>query len=270
MQILPVLLSAISLIQASAHRDTSLARWEAEARAVSITRDDWGIAHVRGKTDADAVFGMIYAQAEDDFNRIEINYLNVTRTAGRSRGSERGLAGPRNEAVHRSRQPAGDLHPGVPDWLQRLMTAWADGLNYYLHTHPAVKPKVIARFELLDGAQLQRGKHWWRHRERRPRRFAKVLRRHGEPLPRRIRPAGPPSSPRSNGFAIAPANTVNHRALLLINPHTTFFFRSELQMTSDEGLNAYGAATWGQFFIYQGFNDRMGWMTHLHRRRRHR
>jgi acyl-homoserine-lactone acylase len=64
----------------------------------------------------------------------------------------------------------------------------------------------------------------------------------------------------SNGIAISPNNTVNHRALLLINPHTSFFFRSELQMTSDEGLNAYGAATWGQFFIYQGFNDRTGWM----------
>src|SRR6188768_1824080 len=75
MPILPVLLSAISLIQASTHRDSSLARWEAEARAVTITRDDWGIAHVHGKTDADAVFGMIYAQAEDDFNRIETNYL---------------------------------------------------------------------------------------------------------------------------------------------------------------------------------------------------
>jgi acyl-homoserine lactone acylase PvdQ len=53
---------------------------------------------------------------------------------------------------------------------------------------------------------------------------------------------------------------VNKRALLLINPHTSFFFRSELQMVSDEGLNAYGASTWGQFFIYQGFNDRAGWM----------
>jgi acyl-homoserine-lactone acylase len=31
-------------------------------------------------------------------------------------------------------------------------------------------------------------------------------------------------------------------------------------MTSDEGLNAYGAVTWGQFFIYQGFNERAGWM----------
>ena len=49
-------------------------------------------------------------------------------------------------------------------------------------------------------------------------------------------------------------------ALLLINPHTSFFFRSELQVASDEGLNAYGAATWGQFFIYQGFNERCGWM----------
>src|SRR6185312_12851011 len=64
----------------------------------------------------------------------------------------------------------------------------------------------------------------------------------------------------SNGIAIAPSNTVNGRALLLINPHTSFFFRAELQMTSDEGLNAYGAATWGQFFIYQGFNGRVGWM----------
>ena len=55
-------------------------------------------------------------------------------------------------------------------------------------------------------------------------------------------------------------NTVSHHALLLINPHTSFFFRSELQMASEEGLDAYGAATWGQFFIYQGFNERAGWM----------
>ena len=64
----------------------------------------------------------------------------------------------------------------------------------------------------------------------------------------------------SNGIAIAPSNTLTHHALLLINPHTSFYFRSELQMTSGEGLNAYGAVTWGQFFVYQGFNDRVGWM----------
>ena len=64
----------------------------------------------------------------------------------------------------------------------------------------------------------------------------------------------------SNGMAVSPKNTRNGRALLLINPHTSFFFREELQMTSDEGLDAYGAATWGQFFIYQGFNRSAGWM----------
>src|SRR5262250_3032691 len=57
-------------------------RWDSEAQRVTIVRDDWGIAHVHGKTDADAVFGMIYAQAEDDFNRVETNYLtNIGRLA---------------------------------------------------------------------------------------------------------------------------------------------------------------------------------------------
>ena len=73
-------------------------------------------------------------------------------------------------------------------------------------------------------------------------------------------PALPPEPTGSNGIAIAPANTASHHALLLINPHTSFFFRSELQMVSEEGLNVYGAVTWGQFFVYQGFNDRAGWM----------
>ena len=49
----------------------------------------------------------------------------------------------------------------------------------------------------------------------------------------------------SNGIAIAPSNTASHHALLLINPHTSFFFRSELQMVSDEGLNAYMALRHG-------------------------
>src|SRR5205814_2616475 len=61
-----------------------VARWEAQARNVTILRDDWGIAHVYGKTDADAVFGMEYAQAEDDFNRVETNYLNAMGRMARS------------------------------------------------------------------------------------------------------------------------------------------------------------------------------------------
>ncbi len=62
---------------AYAATSTEAAKWERQARAVTIIRDDWGIAHVYGKTDADAVFGAVYAQAEDDFNRVETNYINA-------------------------------------------------------------------------------------------------------------------------------------------------------------------------------------------------
>src|SRR6202040_1832441 len=64
----------------------------------------------------------------------------------------------------------------------------------------------------------------------------------------------------SNGFAIAPSRSASGHALLWINPHTSYYFRSELQMVSEQGLNVYGAVTWGQFFVYQGFNARNGWM----------
>ena len=65
-----------------------LARWKAQAARVTITRDDWGIAHVHGKTDADAVFGMIYAQAEDDFPRIEANYLTALGRTAEAEGEK--------------------------------------------------------------------------------------------------------------------------------------------------------------------------------------
>ena len=50
-------------------------RWKQEAKAVTIIRDNWGIPHIYGKTDANAVFGLLYAQCEDDFKRVEMNYI---------------------------------------------------------------------------------------------------------------------------------------------------------------------------------------------------
>ena len=148
-----------------------------------------------------------------------------------------------------------------PAWLKRLMDALGRRAQL-LPRHPS-RGEAAGHHPLraVDGAQLHRGKHRRRHRERS--RSTQLEAFYGDTAGRSGagETGGAPKEPSgSNGFAIAPANTVNHRALLLINPHTSFFFRSELQMTSDEGLNAYGAATWGQFFIYQGFNDRLGWM----------
>jgi acyl-homoserine-lactone acylase len=230
---------------------------------VTITRDDWGIAHVNGKTDADAVFGMIYAQAEDDFNRVETNYLtNLGRLA--EADGEEAIWKDLRQRLFIDPQILKADYASSPPWLRNLMQAWADGLNYYLATHPNVHPRVLTKFEPWMALSFTEGSIGG-DIERVPLKQLQALydNKH-EKKPVAMTQADSRLAYRepqgSNGFAVAPSHTKNGHALLLINPHTSFFFRSELQVTSDEGLNAYGAATWGQFFIYQGFNARAGWM----------
>jgi acyl-homoserine-lactone acylase len=252
-------LALAASVSAQQPTDQDVARWQRLAQHVTIIRDDRGIPHIYGKSDADAVFGLMYAQAEDDFNRVETNYLN---SMGR-------LAEAEGEAeVYRDLRMKLFIDPdsmkakyaASPGWLKKLMNAYADGLNYYLYENPRVTPRVIRHFEPwmaltfsegsiggdIERVKLSELETFYGHR-------AQTQTTSGEGSTYE-EPSG------SNGIAIAPSNTINHHALLLINPHTSFFFRAEVQMTSDEGLNAYGAVTWGQFFVYQGFNDRAGWM----------
>jgi acyl-homoserine-lactone acylase len=240
-------------------QNQQLKRWEQRARNVTIIRDDWGIAHISGKSDADAVFGAIYAQAEDDFNRVETNYLNSMGRLAEAEG-ESALWRDLRMKIFIDPDAIKAQYEASPVWLKALMNAWADGLNFYLARHPQVKPRLIKHFEPwmaltftegsiggdIETISLEQLQAFYGTPS------AAVASNYEHELP--SEPTG------SNGIAISPANTVGRHALLLINPHTSFFFRSELQMTSEEGLNAYGAVTWGQFFIYQGFSDRAGWM----------
>src|SRR3954452_18036602 len=141
---LPLLL--VLATPAGAQPRTEPARWRAEAARVTIVRDDWGIAHVRGKTDADAVFGMIYAEAEDDFNRIEANYLTALGRTAEAEG-ETAIWADLRARLYMDPDDLRARYAASPDWLKRLMDAWADGLNYYLARHPEVRPRVITRFE---------------------------------------------------------------------------------------------------------------------------
>ena len=240
-------------------KNPDMTRWEREARDVTIIRDNWGIAHVYGKTDADAVFGMIYAQAEDDFNRVETNYINAMGRLAEAEGESKIYQDLRMKLFI---DPAGIRKDFAksPEWLKKLMNAWADGLNYYLAKHPEVKPRVLQKFEpwmALTFSEGSIGGDIERVNLGQLETFySKVPVSQNAPVfdDDIEEPGG------SNGIAVAPSNTVDHHALLLINPHTSFFFRSELQMASEEGLDAYGAVTWGQFFVYQGFNEHAGWM----------
>ena len=261
-------LAVANVATAAAQATTAnIAAWERQAKNVRIIRDDWGIAHVHGKTDALAVFGMIYAQAEDDFNRVENNYLMSLGRLAEADG-EAAIYSDLRMKLFINPDSLKAMYATSPDWLKKLMNAFADGLNFYLYKHPTVTPRVITHFEPwmalaftegsiggdIEKVNVAQLKAFYGGATVTPASEpGQVL----EPVDKYL----PPDEPRgSNGIVISPANTVGHHALLLINPHTSFFFRSELQMTSDEGLNAYGAVTWGQFFIYQGFNEKAGWM----------
>ncbi|MFT4888959.1 MAG: acyl-homoserine-lactone acylase [Pseudohongiellaceae bacterium] len=253
----PAQLEPDNLIQTQTVNQEELARWQQQASDVTISRDKWGIAHIHGKTDADTVFGTLYAQAEDDFNRIEINYLNAMGRLAEAEGEGE---------LFRDLRMKLFIDPVVlkqqynesPAWLQSLMNSFADGLNYYLHTHPEVTPRVLNRFEPWMALSFSEGSIGGDIE-----RVNLQLLQDFYGISNTVAQLESPSDgePRgSNGFAIAPQNSASGNALLWINPHTSFFFRSELHMISDEGLNAYGAVTWGQFFIYQGFNENTGWM----------
>jgi acyl-homoserine-lactone acylase len=254
--------SACVLPCAAATADSrDIHRWQAEAGEITIYRDDWGIAHVYGKTDADAVFGMEYAQAEDDFNRVESNYIDALGWHSQAEGESSIYLDLRSQLFVDTGVLQAE-YARSPAWLESLMNAFADGLNYYLYTHPEVTPKVITHFEPWMalafsegsiGGDIETGVDVPR--------LAEFYGGRRVPAPPTAGITLPPPEPQgSNGIAIAPSVALDHHAILWINPHTSFYFRSELQMVSGQGLDAYGAVTWGQFFIYQGFNATAGWM----------
>jgi len=252
------------LVLASCTNNTELTeqeRWEQHAKNTEIIRDDFGVPHIYGKTDADAVFGLLYAQAEDDFNRVERNYIWAIGRLAEIEG-EKSLYSDLRAHLYMTQKEAKENFENSPAWLQKLCVAFADGLNYYLEKNPTVKPKLITHFEPWMPMYFSEGSIGGdieRVSTRKIKDFYDPQNKMAIVNDGLIRLKD--DEPRgSNGFAIAGSKTKSGNAMLLINPHTSFFFRGEVHMISEEGLNAYGAVTWGQFFVYQGFNSKTGWM----------
>jgi len=236
-----------------------ITRWAQQAKQVTIIRDNWGIPHVYGKTDADCVFGLLYAQCEDDFKRVEANYIDILGRSAELYGEKNLYTDLYTRLLIDSAGAKSD-YKNSPAWLKKLLNAFADGINYYLYKHPSVKPALLTRFEpwfqlmWTDGsiAAIQSGgltiDELKRFYTNDPTTTVQTKKLEEE------------VATGSNGFALAPSRTASGNAILYINPHVTFYFRPEVHVISEEGLNAYGAVTWGQLFVYQGFNEHCGWM----------
>jgi acyl-homoserine-lactone acylase len=235
------------------------ARWKASAQRVTIMRDKWGIPHVFGKSDADAVFGLLYAQAEDDFNRVELNYIIAMGRLAEVEG-EAEIWRDLRMKMYITPDDMKAKYAASPAWLKKLMVSFADGLNYYLLTHPETKPKLITHFEPWMALSFSEGSIGGDIESINLKQLEQFYGKTTVLAQADLGKGFDPEPSGSNGFAIAPKLSASGHALLLINPHTSFYFRPEVHMVSEEGLNAYGAVTWGQFFVYQGFNERAGWM----------
>ena len=253
-----------SPLMAQKFTNEEIARWQKQTKEITIIRDTWGIPHVYGKTDADAVFGLLYAQCEDDFERVEMNYINAEGRLAEVEGESK-IYNDLRARLFQDTLMAIAVYKNSPADMKKLMIAFADGVNYFIHTHPENKPKLLQRFQPwmpllfsegsiggdIESVSLTKLKDFYGD-GRDATNLDDTQMDGGD---------GMEAEPRgSNGFAIAPSKSATGNALFLINPHTSFYFRPEVHAVSEEGLNAYGAVTWGQFFIYQGFNSHCGWM----------
>ena len=242
--------------------NTDLERWQETADNITIIRDNFGVPHIYGKTDADAVFGLLYAQCEDDFNRVEQNYIWATGRLAEVEGED-AIYSDLRAKMFMTEDEAKAYYDNSPEWLKELCNAFADGINYYLYTHPEVKPRLLTKFEPwmpmyfsegsiggdIERVSTRRIKSFYEGTD-----FSQFEIEKDKKQIAEAEPAG------SNGIAIHGKLTKSGNPILLINPHTSFFFRGEVHVISEEGLDAYGAVTWGQFFVYQGFNEKTGWM----------
>ncbi len=256
--LLVLLLFSVQLFAQNKFTPAEITRYQQQAKRVNIIRDNWGIPHIYGKSDADAVFGLLYAQCEDDFKRVEMNYIEKLGRMAEIKGEASLYDDLQIRLLIDTTAAIADFNKAEP-WLKKLLNAYADGINYYIFTHPETKPAMLNRFKpwypllwtdgsigAINTADITTAelKNFYS----------------GDKVTYIAEPKDPENQTGSNGFAFSPKITASGNAILYINPHVTFYFRPEVQVVSEEGLNAYGAVTWGQMFVYQGFNEFCGWM----------
>ncbi|HET9825236.1 MAG TPA: penicillin acylase family protein, partial [Chitinophagaceae bacterium] len=269
MKYLLVLVFFPSLIFCQTLTPQEISRFKAEAGRVTIVRDNWGVAHVYGKTDADAVFGLLYAQCEENFQKVEENNLEMLGRLSEVYGSEKLYDDLQMRLIYDSAAAIRDYKKS-PAWFKKLLDAATDGVNYFLYTHPQTKPGVLTHFEPWFALMRTNGSISATQTGGITQQDMKDLYKidsgtisFSQPLTGNLQPETSNRQPDeigSNGFALAPSKTMSKKAMIYINPHVTFYYRTEMQMVSNEGLNAYGGVTWGTFFIFQGFNEHCGWM----------
>ena len=237
-------------------QDSAKNRMGQLAQSVTIYRDTYGVPHVFGRTDASTVFGLAYAQAEDNFWRVEENFISALGRSAELYG-ERALREDRlNHALEIPRLAQEEYHRLDPH-MRSLCDAFAAGFNYYLDRHPEVKPRLLTKIEPWYTLAFIRYNYYQNG-------FARDRNLRGSPLQTSPREDDLKKNTGSNGWVVGPSKSASGHALLFINPHLPFFGAGqvyEAHVHSDEGWNFTGYTRFGFPLPYVGHNENGGWVS---------
>jgi acyl-homoserine-lactone acylase len=226
-----------------------IARWKRRAAAVTVYRDQWGVAHVHGRTDADAVFGSTYARAEDHFLNLEPHFYRMLGRSAEVEGED-GVAWDvlmkalEVEALSRAEYARESAR------IRAIATAFADGMNYFLATHPEVQPKVMTRFEPWHVFAF--------YRQIAVSQVPNDLDLRA--LTRLVLPARGTEPDGSNMWVVGRSKSASGHPLLFLNPHTPLLPVYEVHLMSDEGLNVTGMNAYAMSILpVMGHNASLAW-----------
>jgi len=227
------------------------------ARDVTIYRDTYGVPHVFGRTDASTVFGFAYAQAEDNFWRIEENYINALGRASEVYGEKTLNEDRLNRALEIPRL-AREEYARLDPHMRLLCDSFAAGLNFYIARHPEVRPRLLTKMEPWYTLAFIRY-NYYQNGFARDRSLRQTSLQTAESDLDNLKP-----HTGSNGWAIGPTRSANGHALLFINPHLPFFGSGQVyegHVHSDEGWNFTGYTRFGFVLPYVGHNENGGWVS---------
>src|SRR5687768_13230874 len=229
---------------------------DALARQVTIYRDVYGVPHVFGRTDASTVFGFAYAQAEDNFWRLEENYIAAIGRSAEIYGERRLERDRVNRALEIPRL-AREEYARLDPHTRSICDAFAAGVNFYLLRHPEVKPRLLTKMEPWYPLAFIRYNYYQQG-------FVNDPALDGSDLQTAAIDRGLKESQGSNGWVIGPSRSATGNAMLFINPHLPFFGSGQVyegHVHSDEGWNFTGYTRFGFPFPYVGHNENGGWVS---------
>jgi acyl-homoserine-lactone acylase len=226
------------------------------ALLVTIYRDTYGVPHVFGKTDASTAFGFAYAQAEDNFWRVEENFI-LALGRGSELYGEKSLEEDRLNRALEIPKLARAEYSRLDPQMRALCDGYAAGFNYFLAQHPEVRPRLLTKIEPWYTLAFIRYNYFQNGfaRDRSLRRMA---------LQTASLDIDLKDHTGSNGWVVGPSKSASGHAMLFINPHLPFFGPGQVyegHVHSDEGWNFTGYTRFGFPFPYVGHNENGGWVS---------